>query len=103
MEWLTAIKIEELPKQYREMAEIIGVENTIRLAEYFGKTPVYFPSIDPVIREKKKQYIIENFRGDNHYELARATEYSLVWVYDILKEHKKAQQRKQRKLFPPEA
>ena len=52
MEWLKEIKIEELPQKYREMAEVIGLEATIKLAEYFGKEGFYFTSLDGVISAK---------------------------------------------------
>lgn len=99
MKWLENIKIDELPRQYRELAEIIGLANTLKVAEYCGKVPVYFPSLDATIRAKKEEYIVKNFKGDNHAELARDTDYSLVWVYEILKRAKKINAIKQRMLF----
>lgn len=99
MEWLKEIKLEELPRQYQEMAEVVGLEATIKLAEYFGKIPVYFPSLEGVIRAKKEEYIMKNFKGDNHEELARDTDYSLVWIYEIIKRARKINAIKQRMLF----
>lgn len=98
MEWLQEIDISELPEQYQEMAELIGLENTIKLIEHFGKTTVYFLSLDRFIREKKRQYILRNFKGSNHRELARITGYSLVWVYEILRDHKALSKIKQKLL-----
>lgn len=85
MNWLDEIKIEELPEKYQEMACIIGIENTIRLAEHFGKEGFYFTGIEKVIVKKKEDFIIKNFNGINHRELAKATGYSERWVYEILK------------------
>ncbi len=99
MDWLEELDVHELPKQYQEMAELIGLENTIKLIECFGKQPFYFPSLDKFIREKKKEYIIKHFSGNNHRELARATRYSLVWVYEILRDHKALSKIKQKMLF----
>ena len=99
MEWLAELKESDLPTQYREMSEIIGLENTIRLAEYFGKTGFYFVSLDGVISAKKREYISKNFNGSNHREMARATDYSLVWVYKIIEENRAISKIKQRMLF----
>ena len=99
MQWLEEIKEGDLPSQYREMAELIGLENTIKLAEYFGKTGFYFCSLDGVIQAKKREYIAKNFNGSNHRELARATDYSLVWVYKIIEENRAISKIKQRMLF----
>jgi Mor family transcriptional regulator len=86
--WITGISIDELPALYQEMARLIGIENTIKLAEHFGKQGLYFKSLDCLIRKKKEEYIRENFTGSNHRELARATGYSERWVYEILKQDK---------------
>lgn len=99
MEWIKDLKPEELPEQYQEIARLIGLDNTIILAAYYGKSGVYFPSLDGVIAAKKREYITKNFKGDNHKELARATGYSEVWVYEILKKGKLSRQSGQKKLF----
>lgn len=88
MKWLDEIRIEELPEPYNEMAELIGIEATIKLAEYFAKQGIYFRSLDNLVSEKKKQYIIKYFNGANHRELARETGFSIQYVYQIIKEHK---------------
>ncbi len=84
-DWLDGISIEDLPPQYREMAEIIGIEATVKLAEHFGKSGFYFRSLDPLIARKKEEFIRKNFTGKNHRELARKTGYSERWVYEILR------------------
>lgn len=99
MKWLEEIDVSELPQQYQKMAGLIGMENTIKLIEHFGKLPFYFVSLDGFIREKKRQYIVRNFNGSNHHELARTTGYSLVWVYEILREQKALNKVKQKLLF----
>lgn len=103
MEWTKDLKIEELPEQYQEMSRLIGMDNTIILAAYYGKSGVYFPSLDGVITAKKKEYIVKNFKGDNHKALARETDYSERWVYEILEEARRARMRenaqRQRSLF----
>lgn len=99
MDWREDITIEELPETYQQMTEIIGLENVIKLIEHFGKQPVYFCGMDKFVSEKKRQYITKNFNGSNHRELARATGYSLVWIYEILKEEKTLSKIKQKGLF----
>src|SRR5574337_747505 len=139
MNWLHDVKIEELPQQYQDIVRYIGLENTIKLAEYYSKMGFYFAEIKPgkplsadyqemtkqigientlrlaryfrgsavyfvglaeTIRIKKREYIIRNFAGNNHKELARATQYSEQWIYEILwEEQKKKRMAKQLKLF----
>lgn len=88
MNWLDNLKTEDLPDKYREMANIVGIENTIKLAEHFGKDGFYFKSIEKLITKKKEEYIRNNFCGDNHPELAKATGYSTRWIYEVLKDVK---------------
>lgn len=97
--WLKDIRCEELPEQYRELAELIGLEAALCLEEHYRGLYIYFRSLDELTAAKKKEYIIRNFRGSNHAELARQTGYSLPYVYEILK---KRQQQGQPALFPVE-
>ncbi len=85
MEWMKEIIIEDLPESYREVCRIVGIENAIRLSEYLGGLPLYFPKLGRLISKKKEEYIRKNFNGTNHRDLARITEYSERWVYEILK------------------
>lgn len=90
--WIEAVEIADLPGQYQEMAELIGVENTLKLAEHFGKTGFYFRGLEPLIASKKEKYILENFNGVNRKELARRTGYSERWVGEILRRKKEEKQ-----------
>jgi len=96
MNWLDEITIEDLPGDYAEMAQLIGIANILKLVEHYGKQQIYFKSLKDIIAERKRRYITDNFKGDNHSELARVTDYSLQYVYEILAE---AREKKQAKLF----
>ena len=87
-------------QDYEEMAAQIGIENTVKLAKYFRGQSVYFVGLAETLRQKKREYITKNFTGNNHKELARATQYSEQWVYEILwDEQKKKRMARQLKLF----
>ncbi|OGC00126.1 hypothetical protein A2V82_16440 [candidate division KSB1 bacterium RBG_16_48_16] len=92
MKWLDDIKAKDLPEQYHEMAEAIGVENTLKLAKMYPKQVFYFVGLDAIEEKKKKEYIRKKFNGSNHKELAKATDYSERWVYEILKPEKEDKQ-----------
>ena len=85
MEWIREIKPDELPEHYQQLEKLVGMENTLKLAGFYNKQGFYFSGLDELIRKKKREYIIKNFNGKNHKELARITEYSEQWVYEILK------------------
>ncbi|MDR2018549.1 MAG: hypothetical protein LBQ00_06740 [Syntrophobacterales bacterium] len=75
---------EDLPESYRQVAAIIGVEAAVRLSEYLGGLPFYFPQLDGILRKKRDQAIKKEFTGTNYRDLA--IKYSLTerWVREIL-------------------
>lgn len=88
MKWIKDIKPEELPEQYQEMVEVIGLENTMLLVQKFGKTGFYFRGLDALIEKKKKEYVRKKHDGSRAsiLKLARETDYSERWIYVILGE-----------------
>ena len=99
--WIEDVRPDDLPPQYAEMVALVGVEVTMILADYYKKQPFYFVGLEKIIEKKKKEYIIANFKGDNHGKLARETNYSLQWVYKIIEAHYKTK-RSQPSLFENE-
>lgn len=106
MNWLEGIAREDLFDDYRMMFDIIRLkvksdEETIDiilgLSKYFSKQQFYFRSLRELESERKRRFIIERFNGANHAELARITDFSLQYVYEILAENRS---RKQCGLFP---
>lgn len=53
--------IEELPGDLRLIAEVIGVEPTLRLARAFGGTPLYIIKIDRYENRLRNKQIREEF------------------------------------------
>lgn len=82
--WLDELTLDDLPPKHREVAEIIGIANTVKLSEHFGGEPFYFTKLNGLLTKKKEDYIRRHFSGSNHVELARATGYSVRWVYEVL-------------------
>jgi Mor family transcriptional regulator len=78
------IRIEELKEQHREYAEIIGVENLIRLAEAYGGAAIYIPKIDDLLKSQKYAAIIREFNGSNVRQLARKYDVSERTVYRLV-------------------
>lgn len=69
---------------YKELMDIIGYENMIKLHEYYAGQYITFPK-----RILKESYIhkriIEEYDGSNARNLARKYDYSYSWVMKILK------------------
>jgi hypothetical protein len=75
---------EELPEGYRQMAAVVGVENTLKLAEYLGGMHVYFPKLDSLMKRRRDERIRREFTGLNHRELARKYGLTEKWVRKIV-------------------
>lgn len=65
------IAIEELPESYQAVAEIIGKDNTLKLAHHLGGAGFYFRKLDAMLLYKRDERIRAEFTGANQKELAR--------------------------------
>jgi Mor family transcriptional regulator len=88
-DWLSEIAaemtLECLPESYQEVARIVGVANTLRLADYLGGQAFYFRKLGGVYRRKRDEGIRKEFTGCNHKELARKYCLSEVQIRSILR------------------
>lgn len=85
IDWLKDLKFEEFPEAYQEMISQIGMENTVKLIRHFNGQQFYFGGLKKLIEKKKREYILKNFNGSNHKELARTAGFSEIWVYELLR------------------
>jgi Mor family transcriptional regulator len=95
-EWVKDIAgeltIEDLPESYRHVAEIVGVENAVKLSEHLGGLPFYFPKLDGLLLKKRDETIRREFTGSNHRELARKYSLSEQRIRDIVQNGKDERQ-----------
>ena len=77
---------------YRDIAEQIGVEGFIKLAELIGGATIYIPKADSFLRPVRDLRIKQEFNGYNHTELAKKYNLSERWIREICGEgHAKGQ------------
>nr|DAY51328.1 MAG TPA: Mor transcription activator family [Caudoviricetes sp.] len=78
------LTIEMLPSTlYKEIAEAIGVENFVKLADVVGGSTVYIPKPESLIRPVRDARIKAEFNGYNHIELAKKYDVTERWVRQI--------------------
>lgn len=80
------ITYEDLQEQHRELAEIIGIENLIALANHFGGTQIYIPQAEKLVKNVKYRAIIEEFDGNNIRQLAKKYDVSESTVYRLVRD-----------------
>ena len=82
------IALEDLPEAYQDVAEEIGFEATLKLAELFGGQYIYYPKLDTILRQKRDQGICREFNGSNYTELCKKYRLSSQQIRNILNRQK---------------
>lgn len=80
------IQLKELKEPHREIAQVIGVENLIRLSEIYGGTTLYIPKPGEILKNRRYAALIEEFDGSNIKYLARKYHVSERTIYRLVKE-----------------
>lgn len=68
--WIKGITIEDVPCQYHDMINAIGLEAFLSLMQSHGGTYYYIPKADQVLRKVRDDKIKTEFRGGNYKQLA---------------------------------
>jgi len=80
------LPIDQLPSVYREMAEVVGLKNTLELAIVFGGRELYFPKLNNVLRvERDKKILTEYAAGSTADNIAKKYGITAVRVCQIIK------------------
>ncbi len=69
--WMREVNRDQLPEVYQEIADVIGVDQTMQLAQVFSGSSVYFPKLDRSLLEVRNAAIRRDFDGANIKLLAR--------------------------------
>ena len=78
--------IEDIPPEYRDFAELTGLDVFLRLVDtYGGSRPIYIPKLAEVERNQRNREILEGFTGRNYSELAKKHGLTEVSIRRILK------------------
>jgi Mor family transcriptional regulator len=70
-DWIKELTPDMIPERYRPIAELIGTENLLKLADYSKGDTFYIPSSDFFLRPIRDQKIKEEYRGSNSHQLAK--------------------------------
>lgn len=67
---LRAIRLTDVPEEYRDIAESIGMEAFLRLTLLCGGQNLYVPKRESMERERRDREIRSRFNGGNYRALA---------------------------------
>lgn len=76
--------IEALQPIYRQLDELVGSKNMVKIFEYYRGVQVILP-LHLYNREAAKQQIVKRYDGTNQSELTRLYGYSERWTRAILR------------------
>ncbi|MGC5328930.1 Mor transcription activator family protein [Brevibacillus sp. SYSU BS000544] len=83
-DWANQVTMDELPPTTRPIANLIGIESTVKLIRKFGGDMLYLPKEDTLFRSIRDKRIKSEFNGSNYRELAQKYNISVSWVREIL-------------------
>ena len=78
------IQLTDLPPDFRDIAETIGMEPALKLVQARGGEGIYVPKAEKVCRAARDRAIRSEFNGANHRELARKYGLTVVWIRNIV-------------------
>lgn len=80
-ELLSKLTPDEMPtEEFRDMAILIGVENTLKILHKFEGRPIYFPKFYQ--RNFVNKWVSFKFNGSNTKELAKDLDVSITTIRD---------------------
>ena len=90
MDDVLIITLDDLTETQREVAEIIGIDNYIKLAKRFGGSKgIYIPQYSDLHRKAhrpaRNEEIVQKFNGYNYDELSKEYGVTARTIYGIVK------------------
>lgn len=79
-----ALTMDDIPKRYRKVCEIIGIKGGLELARTFGGEKLYIPQTKRISAGLVHQKIRSEFTGANVDALARKYGYTTTWIREIV-------------------
>lgn len=80
------LSLDDLQEQHREYAEVVGLDNLLKLADAFGGTSIYIPQRRELVKNKIYAAIYREFDGSNLPELTKKYGVSKSTVYNIVQD-----------------
>ncbi|MFG6336335.1 MAG: hypothetical protein K1W20_12860 [Lachnospiraceae bacterium] len=80
------LTLDDLQEQHREYAEVIGLDNLLKMSDAFGGTNIYIPQRRELEKYKIYSMIYREFDGSNLQELTQKYGVSKTTVYNIVQE-----------------
>ncbi len=88
MNYIDKVKIENLKDGQKDLAELIGIENYIKVVKYFGGSSIYIYRPNTLSKAIRDDQIKKDFNGGNYKELSNKYNLSVNHIREILDKDK---------------
>lgn len=78
------VALESLSENQREIAELIGLENYVKLVRRYGGDDIYIQKYTEMLKPSRDREILAKFNGYNYAELAAEYDLSVRSIYKIV-------------------
>jgi Mor family transcriptional regulator len=68
--WIKEVKTEDIPPNFQDLANEIGIEALLKMTAIIGGLTIYIPKTDFFIKPAKERLILQEYNGYNVPELA---------------------------------
>lgn len=82
------IPLSELPQSYQIMINLVGRENTFKIAKEFGGERTYLQRLDSCLIPIRDRKIIQEYKGFNAKDLGRKYSLTSTMIHGIVKREK---------------
>lgn len=78
------VLLDALSESQREIVDVVGVDNYIKLTRRFGGNNIYIQKYSELARPTRDQEILQRFNGYNYAELAAEFDLSVRTIYKLV-------------------
>lgn len=78
------LTLDDLQEQHRQYAEVIGIDNLLRLSDTYGGTSIYIPQRRELLKNRTYNAIYREFDGSNVDQLVKKYGVSKSTIYKIV-------------------
>ena len=82
-EWVKELTVADVPRQFRELVEAIGVEAAAKLAHAYPGMSIYVPKPETLLEKKRNELIRRDVRSIGYRATARKYGLTEVWIRQI--------------------
>lgn len=80
-------QIKDLPESLQQVAELIGLENLMKLSKYIKGNEIYIPIPEAIVRKARNRNILKEYTGYNLEFLAKKYGLTSKGVRRIIREY----------------